>query len=353
MGETAPPEKPQMTETPVVVVAADVGGTNTKLALAECSGRECTIVKRSLYKSGAHATFALAVDAFLREPESAPFAPRVAGACFAVAGPVEHGRARLTNLAWQIDEAEMSRELRIGRVRVINDFAAAGLGVEHLPNSDLLTLQAGTPLEGADRVVVGAGTGLGVCVLDRDQDHYEVHASEGGHADFAPVDELQDALLRYLRREFSRVSCERVISGPGLPRILAFLAQHTGRAPCAELAQAMVMGNAPRAVTEFAMSGRDPLAVQALHVFVSAYGAFAGNVALLALAHGGVYIAGGIAPKIAQKLRDGTFVAAFNAKGRFGPLLATIPVHVVMNEHLGLIGAVHEAARIAREHLGS
>lgn len=337
-----------MSETPIYVVAADVGGTNTKLALAECTEVACAILKRSNYRSGAHATFALAVEAFLREPETAPFASRVAAGCFAVAGPVENGRARLTNLAWQIDQAELARHLGISKVSVINDFAAAGLGVEHLPESDLLTLQTGTPVEGADRVVVGAGTGLGVCVLDRDGEHYEVHASEGGHADFAPVDELQDALLRYLRQEFSRVSCERVISGPGLPRILSFLAQHTGRAPSDALAQAMAAGNAPRAVTEFAMSDRDPLAVQALHVFVSAYGAFAGNLALLALAHGGVYIAGGIAPKIAEKMRDGTFIAAFNAKGRFGPLLATIPVHVVMNEHLGLIGAVHEAARIAR-----
>jgi glucokinase len=336
-----------MSATPVYVVAADVGGTNTKLALAECTGAGCALVKRSSYQSGAHATFALAVEAFLREPEVQPLAGRVSGACFAVAGPVEHGRARLTNLAWQIDEADLARHLPIGRVRVVNDFAAAGLGIPHLPASDLMTLQAGTPVEGADRVVVGAGTGLGVCVLDSDGDRYEVHPSEGGHADFAPVDELQDALLRYLRREFSRVSCERVISGPGLPRILSFLAQHTGRAPCAELAQAMVMGNPSRALTEFAMSRRDPLAEQALHVFVSAYGAFAGNVALLALAHGGVYISGGIAPKIAEKMRDGTFIAAFNAKGRFGPLLATIPVHVVMNEHLGLIGAVNEAARLA------
>jgi glucokinase len=337
-----------MSATPIHVVAADVGGTNTKLALAACDGNAaCSFVARHNYRSGAHATFALAVEAFLREPDVQPFADRVRGACFAVAGPVEEGRARLTNLAWQIDEAELQAKLPIGRVRVINDFAAAGLGIEHLPDSDLVTLQAGTPVKGADRVVVGAGTGLGVCVLDCDDDHYEVHASEGGHADFAPVDELQDALLRFLRKEFMRVSCERVISGPGLPRILTFLAQHTGRAPCAELAQAMVTGNPSRAVTEFAMSDRDPLAAQALHIFVSAYGGFAGNVALLALAHGGVYIAGGIAPKIAAKLRDGTFVAAFNAKGRFGPLMATIPVHVVMNEHLGLIGAVHHAARIA------
>jgi glucokinase len=336
-----------MSAAPIFVVAADVGGTNTKLALAECTDAGCTPIKRSVYRSGAHATFALAVEAFLREPEVQPFAQRIAGACFAVAGPVEQGRARLTNLAWQIDQAELARHLSIGSVRVINDFAAAGLGIEHLPASDLMTLQAGTPVEGADRVVVGAGTGLGVCVLDCDGDRYEVHASEGGHADFAPVDELQDALLRYLRREFSRVSCERVISGPGLPRILSFLAQHTGHAPSDELTQALAAGNPARAVTEFAMSGRDPLAVQALHVFVSAYGAFAGNIALLALAHGGVYIAGGIAPKIAEKLRDGTFIAAFNAKGRFGPLLATMPVHVVMNEHLGLLGAVHEAARIA------
>ena len=338
-----------MSAGPVHVVAADVGGTNTKLALAECDERgSCTFVARSNYRSGAHATFALAVEAFLREPAVQPFAERVRGACFAVAGPVEEGRARLTNLAWQIDEAELQAKLGIGGVRVINDFAAAGLGIEHLPASDLLTLQPGTPVPGADRVVVGAGTGLGVCVLDSDGDHYEVHASEGGHADFAPVDELQDALLRHLRQEFMRVSCERVISGPGLPRILTFLAQHTGRAPSPELAQAMVTGNAARAVTEFAMSDRDPLAVQALHIFVSAYGAFAGNVALLALAHGGVYIAGGIAPKIAAKLRDGTFMAAFNAKGRFGPLMATLPVHVVMNEHLGQIGAAHQAARIAR-----
>ena len=341
-----------MNQTPIHVVAADVGGTNTKLALAECTRAGCTILKRGAYKSGAHATFALAVEAFLREADAAPFAARVSGACFAVAGPVENGRARLTNLAWQIDETDLSIHLGIPKVKVINDFAAAGLGIEHLPETDLLTLQPGNPVKGADRVVVGAGTGLGVCVLDCDGDYYEVHASEGGHADFAPVDEIQDALLRHLRREFGRVSCERVISGPGLPRILSFLAQHTGRAPGEALAHAMAAGNAPRAITEFAMSGRDPLAVQALHVFVSAYGAFAGNVALLGLAHGGVYIAGGIAPKIAEKLRDGTFIAAFNAKGRFGPLLATIPVHVVMNEHLGLVGAVHQAARLASEHRG-
>jgi glucokinase len=338
-----------MIATPIYVVAADVGGTNTKLALAECTVDTCAILKRSDYPSGAHATFALAVDAFLREAEVEPFGPQVRGACFAVAGPVEHGRARLSNLAWQIDEAELARHLGFPNVRVINDFAAAGLGIERMPASDLMTLQAGTPVPGADRVVVGAGTGLGVCVLDCDEDHYEVHASEGGHADFAPVDELQDALLRHLRSEFGRVSCERVISGPGLPRILSFLAQHTGLAPGAALAEALSAGQAARAITESAMSGRDPLAIQALHVFVSAYGAFAGNIALVALAHGGVYIAGGIAPKIADKLKDGTFIAAFNAKGRFGPLMATIPVHVVMNEHLGLLGAVAEAERIARE----
>ena len=337
-----------MTAARTFVVAADVGGTNTKLAVAACSASECTILKRSVYASGAHATFALAVDAFLREPEVQPHAALLSGACFAVAGPVENGRARLTNLAWQIDEAELAQHLNIRHVRVINDFAAAGLGIEGLPESELLTLQAGTPVRGADRVVVGAGTGLGVCVLDCDEDHYEVHASEGGHADFAPVNELQDALLRHLRREFGRVSCERVISGPGLPRILSFLAQHTARAPGPELAQALSSGHAARAITEAAMASSDPLAVQALNVFVSAYGAFAGNMALLALAHGGVYIAGGIAPKIAPKLRDGTFIEAFNAKGRFGPLMATIPVHVVMNDHLGLLGAVAEAARGAR-----
>jgi glucokinase len=337
-----------MTIPATFVVAADVGGTNIKFALAECTAADCRILERSVYRSCDFATFHAAVAAFLHAPEVRAYVPRVTGACFAVAGPVERGSAHLTNLAWRIDARELARAFDIGQVEVINDFAAAGYGVERLPADALLTLQAGTPVEGADRVVIGAGTGLGVCWLTRDERGTCVHASEGGHSDFAPSDALQDELLRHLRRKFGHVSCERVLSGGGLPRIVEFLAEITGQAPTEALHEAMTAGDPARAVTHFALERRDELAMRALDLFVSAYGAFAGNIALIALAHGGVYIAGGIAPKIAAKLGDGTFMRAFRAKGRFDPLLASIPVHVVMNDHVGLLGALAEAARVAR-----
>jgi glucokinase len=330
-----------------LVVAADVGGTNIKFALAGCGDGASAILQRRRYRSRDFETFDTAVATFLREPEVQPFAARVAGACFAVAGPVERGTARLTNLSWRIDERELAQASGIPRVKVINDFAAAGYGVEHVPPAELLTLQAGTPLARADRVVIGAGTGLGVCWLTRGGAGTRVHASEGGHSDFAPVDALQDELLRHLRRKFGHVSSERVLSGGGLPRIVEFLEEITGYAPSPALHDAMAAGDPASAVTHFALERRDELAMRALDLFASAYGAFAGNIALIALAQGGVYIAGGIAPKIAPKLQDGTFMRAFRAKGRFDGLLAAIPVHVVMNDHVGLLGAVAEAARLA------
>jgi glucokinase len=269
------------------------------------------------------------------------------GACFAVAGPVEDGRARLTNRAWTITEDALAAHLHLNAVRVINDFAAAGVGIGALAASDLLTLQAGTPVEGAPRVIVGAGTGLGVAILLFQDGAYRVHASEAGHGDFAPGDAMQDALVRYLRERFGHVSYERVVSGQGPPAIVEFLASTQSCTPSRELEDAIAEGDAAKAITQFALEDRDPTAVRALDLFASAYGAFAGNMALTLLAHGGVFIAGGIAPKIAAKLGDGTFMRAFCAKGRLQKLLATMPVHVVMNELVGLYGALLEAGRTA------
>jgi glucokinase len=331
---------------PTIVLAADVGGTHAKLALARFHGGALAVIKREAYPSRAYATLELVVEAFLREPEVNPYVGGIAAACFAVAGPVEQGRARLTNLTWRIDEAVLERHFLIPRMSVINDFAAAGLGIDHLGSSDVLRLQEGTAAARADRVVIGAGTGLGVAWLTWREGGYAVHPSEGGHADFAPVDAVQDELLMNLRREFGRVSYERVLSGPGLPRIYDFLQQRSATAR----AQALDTPTRDPAgiIAELALGKRDELAVRALDIFVSVYGAFAGNMALLALAHGGVYVAGGIAPKIAAKLGDGTFMRAFTAKGRLSTLLETIPVKVVMDEHVGLLGALAEAARIAR-----
>ena len=328
-------------------LAADVGGTHVKVALARFEENRSTPIAQHAYPSRSHATLERVLETFLAAPEVRPHVNAIGGVCLAVAGPVQGGRARLTNLPWQIDEAQLARHFGFRRVAVINDFAAAGLGIALLEGEDLLTLQPGKEVERAPRVVVGAGTGLGVGLLSWDDGRYRVQASEAGHCGFAPVDQLQDDLLVYLRRAFGRVSYERVVSGPGLPRIFGFLKDTGVGKPSPALLQALKERDAGEAITEFALAGLDPLAERTLAVFVSAYGAFAGNMALVTLAHGGVYIAGGIAPKIAAKLTDGAFMRAFIAKGRFQALLETIPVKVVMNEHVGLYGALSEAARLA------
>jgi glucokinase len=329
------------------VLAADVGGTNTKLALGRLEGGKAMLIERKVYSSLAYVSLERVVESFLSEQGVAPYAASVAAACLAVAGPVEHGRARLTNLAWQIEEVAFARHFGFPRVKVINDFAAAGLGIEELSDNDFVTLQAGAAVERANRVVVGAGTGLGVGWLTWNEGGYEVHPSEGGHTDFAPIDALQDELLLYLRRELGRVSYERVLSGLGLRHIFAFVKHRDPRPSTQALVDAMANADPAGAIAAFALDERDPLAVAALDLFVSAYGAFAGNMALMALAHGGIYVAGGIAPKIGPKLEDGTFMRAFAAKGRFKTLLETIPVKVVMNDQVGMLGALAEAARIA------
>lgn len=325
-------------------IAADVGGTNTKIALAEFDDARPRVIARQVYRSAEYAGLDAIVQTFMRESA----APRISAACFAVAGPVEHGHAKLTNLPWQLEQNALAQRLGFP-VRLINDFAAAALGVEHLAADDLMTLQQGTTIERASRVVVGAGTGLGVGVLEWTEEGYRVYPSEGGHCDFAPVNEVQDQLLMHLRREFPHVSSERIVSGPGLPRIVAFLTA-SGATPTHALSEAMRRRDPSEAITEFALGKLDDVAVRALDIFAAAYGAFAGNMALVTLAHGGVYIAGGIAPKISAKLGDGTFMRAFTAKGRMGKLLETMPVRVVLNEQAGLYGALSEAARAgARE----
>ena len=342
-----------MSATGTLVIGADVGGTTTKLALARFEAGAPRTIERQVYPSAQYGSLEDVIAAFLSKAEVAPYAAALRGACFAVAGPVEHGRGSLTNLPWRPDEMEIAQRFRFPHVRVINDFAAAGYGIAYLTADDLLTLQQGRPIDREARVVVGAGTGLGVAILDWDADGWEVHASEAGHTDFAPIDPLQDQLLLYLRRLFGRVAYERVISGPGLPRIVEFL-EHDGRTPrSAALAAAMREGDPAKAVTEFAMRKRDDIAVRALDLFVRAYGAFSGNMALGTLAFGGLYIAGGIAPQIADKLVDGTFTAAFAEKGRFQKLLQTIPIYVVMNNQVGLYGALSVASKLVSGGCGA
>jgi glucokinase len=331
------------------LLAADVGGTKTAIALA-AAGTPPRILAQDIFQSQRYRRLEDIIAEFLDGARAAVPGLSIVGACFAVAGPVSGNSATLTNLGWQVESEAVAREFGLGTVRFINDFAAAGRGIEHLGPADIETLQSGRPRARGVRLIIGAGTGLGTGVMTWHDSGYAVHPSEAGHADFAPVDETQDRLLDHLRRAFGRVSYERVVSGPGLMRIFSFLQETGAGMPSKDLLEAATRKEADTAslIAEFAGARLDPLAVRALDIFVTAYGAYAGNMALAVLPHGGVFLAGGIAPKILPKLKEGAFMRAFTDKGRFSGLLADIPVHVIMNPHLGLYGAILEANSLRR-----
>ena len=329
------------------LLAADVGGTHTTVALAQGGRSRSPVATEAVYESQHFEGLKPIIEDFLARPEVAPHRKAVGAACLSVAGPVALNSVVLTNLGWKVRGDALAAELALPEVKLLNDFAAAGLGIPRLAPAELETLQAGYPVAHGTRLIIGAGTGLGTGILTAHEEGYAAHASEAGHADFAPVDELQDRLLVYLRRTFGRVSYERVVSGPGLMRIFSFLQEIGAGVPSKQLQEASRDDpDTSGVIGEFGLSKRDPLAVRALDLFVSAYGAFAGNMALATLPRGGAYLAGGIAPKLATKLKDGTFIRAFTSKGRFSDLLSTIPVHVIMNPRVGLLGALSEAQRM-------
>ncbi len=329
------------------LLAADVGGTKAAFALAAAGGARPQIVAQHVYACREFDGLQPIVADFLQQQPVAGHRAAIAAACLSVAGPVAANATTLTNLGWKVSGNTLAAELRLPEVRLVNDFEAAGLGIGRIAANELETLQEGSPVARAARLVIGAGSGLGVGLLTWQDHGYSVHPSEAGHADFAPVDELQDRLLVHLRRTYGRVSYERVVSGPGLMRIFSYLQETGAGVPSKQLRDAeKTRQDAAELIAEFGMAKLDPLAVRALELFVVIYGAFAGNMALAMLAHGGIYIAGGIAPKIAPKLKEGAFMRAFTGKGRFSELLATMPVHVVMNPLVGLYGALAEAAHM-------
>ncbi len=329
------------------VIGCDLGGTHTRLCLADCSAGGCATRLERDYDSRAHAGLEPIVHDFLQRAGLAPGA--VAAACIAVAGPVDCRadlqRAQVTNLPWQLDSRELSRRTGIRRLRLINDFEAAGYAVPTLGDEDVAVLQTGEARAGAPCAIIGAGTGLGQAILVPLNGGLSVLPTEGGHADFAPVDEEQIALLRFVQRERGRASFEDLLSGPGLVRLHHFCREHHGLEPSAPLQQAMAQGDAAAAISRFALAGEDRSADAALGLFVRIYGAQTGNFALSCLPRGGLYVAGGIAPKIVARLRDGAFIEAFARKGKMAALMARFPVRVVTNTRIGLQGAVERARR--------
>jgi len=325
-----------------VILAGDVGGTKTRLALFNHVDAPPQFEQR--YASADFLALEALLERFLADARAAlgSFAPAQA-ACFGIAGPVQGLRVPVTNLSWTIDADVLGRAFGFERVRLLNDFAAAAYGIDALGANELATLQEGEPLAGAPRVVLGAGTGLGIAYVVRDAAGDRTVSGEGGHAGFAPTDLDQIALWHYLHERVGRVTLEHVLSGSGLMRIYDFLLQRGVHVEAPALRAEMTEGDAPATITRYALERGDALARAALELFIACYGAAAGDQALNVMARGGVFVAGGIAPKILPQLAAGGFIAAFNDKAAFADVTRRMPVHVVLNERLPLLGAARAA----------
>lgn len=312
-------------------LAADIGGSQARLLIGETTGPSWRVVRQETLPSREFAS----LDELLHQVLATGEPPSIA--CLALAGPVEGSRARMTNLPWQVDAADLARRHHFKRIHLLNDFAAQAHGLPGLTKDDYHTLQAGQPVADGPRLLLGAGTGLGMALRVGGENPL-VLASEGGHGDFAPADPQQIALLHYLLPQFGRVSLEHLLSGHGLERLHGFLAG----APAGE----------PPLLTASALSGAalagEPLAVGAVALFARIYASAAGNLALTLLPRGGVYLCGGIAPRILPFLTTPEALAAFCHKPPMEALLAQIPLHVVTDQLLGLQGAARVAAGLAR-----
>jgi len=317
-----------------VILAGDVGGTKTVLALFAERDGTLALQREEVLTSHEFPTLESAIERFLT---GGP-AGTIDAACLGVAGPVVDGRWEAVNLPWKLDEATLATTVGAKRAKLLNDLEATGHGMLGLPPSSLVSLQTGVARRG-NMALLAAGTGLGEALIVWDGARHLAVGSEGGHVDFAARTDLEVELLQFLRREFGRVSYERVLSGPGILNVYRFLRARS-RVPEPDWLRARMAGGDPSAViSESALAERDACCVEALDLFVSIYGAEAGNLALKAFAVGGVFIGGGIGPKIRAKLLDGTFMTAFRDKGRLSPLLATIPVHLALEPRAALLGA--------------
>jgi len=324
----------------MVVLAGDIGGTSTRLAYFDTTGGALAMLAEAQFPSRESGSLEEIVGRFAGEQGLT--AER---ACFGIAGPVRQGTVRTPNLPWSVAAVELARVLGLADVQLINDLAANAYGIDLLGPEDFVELNRGTADPTGVIAVISAGTGLGEAFAYWDGSMHQPLPSEAGHADFAPRNEQEAELLLYLRAEHGRVSTERIVSGPGLRNIYRFLrdARHQPETPA--VAEEMRRGDPSAAITRAALAGECPLSGATLDLFVSLYGAEAGNLALRVLATGGVYLGGGIAPKIIERLKGPGFMQAFTAKGRLSPLLETIPVRVILNEQTALLGAGRCAAR--------
>ena len=322
-----------------MILAGDVGATHTRLGWFDVQGGVLAPGITRTYESRQQASLDAIVRTFLAET---PGLVRLA--CLGIAGPVRDGRVEATNLPWIVDARSLAQRLGLERVLLINDLEANAWGLAALPAGDFAVLQPGRPTPTGNAAVISAGTGLGEAGLVWDGQRHRPVASEGGHADWAPQDEPQAALWRFLAAEVDHVSVERVLSGPGLHNIYRFLRDGQGLAEPGWLAEMLQHEEPSPLISRVGLEERAEICVRALELFVAIYGAEAGNLGLRMLATAGVYLGGGIAPRILPVLRGPAFLAAFTGKGRLRPLLEDVPVRVVLNDHAALLGAARRAA---------
>jgi len=329
-----------------MILAGDVGGTKVDLALYDFKNGKLDYSRDQRYAAKEYSGLEEIVKQFLG-------GAKVDAACFGVPGPVRNGRLRLTNLPWTLDSRELSTNLGITHVFLINDLEANGYGVAELSADQIYTLAEGDASQIGNRALIAAGTGLGEALLIWNGRSHVPYPSEGGHSDYAPRNEDEIDLLRFLKQKYDgRISQERVISGMGLTNVYDFLRDVRGMDVPKWLAERIAKEDPNAVVTECALAAKSEICEKALDMFVSAYGAEAGNLALKILSVGGVYVGGGIAPRIIEKLKDGTFMKAFTDKGRLSQLLINMPVRIILESRAALLGAAAYAEARAAELSG-
>ena len=325
--------------TPAHVLAGDIGGTKTSLAVYTAGAdREHRVVREASYPSRNFTALESVVAEFLSDGSET-----IGAAAFGIAGPVIDDAVVTTNLPWRVEARALSAQLGGVRVRLLNDLEATAYGALFLGATNLTTLHPGHPRAG-NRAIIAAGTGLGQAFLTWDGAHHHPVATEGGHADFAPRTDIETALLAFLRPQYDHVSWERVLSGPGLVNIYRFLTESQGRPTSPALTAAMAGGDPAAAIGTAAVDGTSPTAVESVDLFMHLYGAQAGNLALKVMATGGVYVGGGIAPKLLPRMMaTGAFATGFTAKGRYASMMSDIPVWVILEPKTARLGAAAAA----------
>ncbi len=334
----------------MLILSGDVGGTSTRLRLTFfVNNKSFEVLAENSFFNHQYESFIAIIQLFLKTANMTP--AQIDSTCFAVAGPVVGGAVKVTNLPWFISQHQLKRDLGLKTVKLINDFEAIGYGIDTLQPTDYHVLQKGKERLTRPRAIIGAGTGLGVAIAIPEESGYRVMPTEGGHVDFAPTDDVQIDLLNYLRKKWHRVSAERVASGQGIVNIYNFvrtkpLFSETEH-PTLKRLLFQSKEEGPQTITEYAIQHHDSMAMRTLDLFIRIYGAVAGNLALSTLPLAGLYVVGGIAPKLLPQLLDGRFLKAFSDKGRMSSLLATIPIYIVLNTQVGLQGAANYGYLVA------